>query len=541
MRRECILCVLPACLAGSALMAAEGAATGRRPNIILILADDLGFSDVGCYGSEIATPNLDVLAAGGMRFTQFYNAARCCPTRASLLTGQYPHAVGVGHMGRDFNLPGYRGRLSENCVTIAEAVRQAGYHALMSGKWHVGMSPGHRPLDRGFEHYFGILSGACNYFRPERHRMLMLDDRQIEPDDPRFYMTDAITDRAVGYIEQYAGRGQPFFLYVAYTAPHAPLHAWPEDIARYRGKYRVGWDELRRRRHRRMIELGVIDPRWPLSPRDPEAPAWADVSDEDRADLKMSVFAAQVDRMDRGIGRIVARVRASGIENHTLILFLSDNGGCAEDMDEGRPGAPIGTIDSSIGYGPPWANLSDTPFRRFKRMTHEGGIATPLIAYWPAVITRGGQITHQVGHVIDLLPTILDVTGAEYPKSFHGRDIRPADGLSLLPVLQGRERGGHEFLAWEHEGNRAIRCGKWKLVSCYPGPWELYDLEADRTELNDLADRMPEKVRELTERYDAWARQCRVVPWERLPRPVPGKPDNRSLEGSGAAGSLSVR
>ncbi len=529
MRRSLILSCVVSCIAGSVLPAADGPAASKRPNIILIMADDLGFSDLGCYGSEIATPNLDALAAGGMRFTHFYNAARCCPTRAALLTGQYPHAVGIGHMTRNLKLPGYQSGLSERCVTIAEAIRRSGYRALMSGKWHVGMVAGHWPLDRGFEHYFGILSGACNYFRPERHRMLMLDNRQIEPADPRFYLTDAISDHAVEYINQYANKAEPFFLYVAYTAPHAPLHARAEDIARYRGKYLVGWDEVRLRRYRRMIELGIIDPRWALSPRDADAPAWSDVSDKDREDLKMSVFAAQITCMDRGIGRIVEKVRASGIEKNTLVMFLSDNGGCSENIDEGKPGAPIGTIDSSIGYGPPWANLSDTPFRRFKRMTHEGGISTPLIAYWPSVI-RGGQITNQVGHVIDLLPTVLDVAGGEYPRAFQGREIRPADGLSLRPIFQGRQRAGHDLLAWEHEGNRGVRQGQWKLVSHFPGPWELYDLEANRTELNNLADKMPERVRELADRYDAWARECNVEPWEKIlpqirPRPGTTRPD----------------
>lgn len=512
----------------------------KRPNIILILADDLGFSDLGCYGSEIATPNLDALAAGGLRFTQFYNAARCCPSRAALLAGQYPHAVGVGHMCRDLGRPGYQAALSDGCITIAEALRQGGYDTLMSGKWHVGMSAGHRPLDRGFDRYFGILSGACSYFRPERHRMLMLDDRQIEPDDPRFYLTDAVSDHAVDYIEGRANSSKPFFLYVAYTAPHAPLHALPEDIARYRGKYGVGWDELRERRYRRMIELGIVDPRWPLSPRDPDAPAWADVYDKDTEDLKMAVFAAQVDRMDRGIGRIVEKVRASGIADNTLILFLSDNGGCAENLDEGKPGAPIGTPDSSIGCGLPWANLSDTPFRRFKRMAHEGGIATPLIAYWPKVITRGGAITHQVGHIVDLLPTILEASGVDYPKTFDNRPIRATDGLSLLPVLRGGERTGHDLLAWEHEGHRGVRCGKWKLVSHFPGSWELYDLEADRTELNDLAGRMPEKVRELTARYDAWAAECNVDPWQNLPHRARSNPDRVYLENGKPKGPVTI-
>ena len=344
--------------------------------------------------------------------------------------------------------------------------------------------------------------------------------------DPGFYRTDAISDKAVEYVRDYARKPDPFFLYVAYTAPHGPLHAWPEDIAKYRGKYRAGWDELRRRRYERMIELGVVDARWPLSPRDPMAPAWESVADKDTADLKMSVYAAQVECMDRGIGRIVEKVRELGVDRNTLILFLSDNGGDSEEIEEGKPGAQIGTIDSFVGYGPGWANLSNTPWRRYKCMTHEGGMATPLIAHWPAVITKGGQIRHDVGHVIDLLPTCLDVAGATCPRTYAGRDIRPLNGLSLLPVLEGKPRQGHDCLCWEHIGNRAVRCGRWKLVSNTPGPWELYDIEADRTEMNNLAGRMPDKVKELAARYDEWAKRNNVVPFDQLPliqRPAAGK------------------
>jgi arylsulfatase len=493
--------------------AATAPAVGR-PNIVVILADDLGYSDLGCYGSEIPTPNLDRLAAGGLRFTRFYNAARCCPSRAALMTGRYNHAVGIGHMAGDRGLPAYRNRLSDDCVTIAETLRASGYRTLMSGKWHLGAQ---RPRDRGFDRYFGILSGACNYFRPEPHRMLMLENEPYTPTDARFYMTDALTDRALAYLDEYGRGPQPFFLYLAYTAPHSPLHAWPEDIARHRGKYRAGWDELRRRRHERMIQLGVVDARWPLSPRNPEAPAWSQVADQDAEDLKMAVYAAQVECMDRGIGRVLERLRQLGIEKDTLVLFLSDNGGDMEDLDEGLPGAATGTSESSIGYGPGWATLSDTPFRRYKRMVHEGGIATPLIAAWPAVLRQGGRITPDVGHIIDVLPTCLEAAGAAYPRELNGRAIAPADGLSLMPVLQGRSRGGHECLCWEHEGNRAVLCGKWKLVSNHPCDWELYDLEADRTELNNLAAGLPEKVAELRARYEQWAGRCNVVPWDGIP------------------------
>ena len=521
--------------------AGPAATQPSRPNIILILADDLGYSDIGCYGSEIATPNIDRLAADGLRFTQFYNSARCCPSRAAILTGRYNHSVGIGHMCSQMGLPGYTNHLSDNCVTIAEAMGQAGYHTLMAGKWHVGMEKGARPLDRGFEHYFGILSGACNYFRPEPFRMLMQDRELYTSTDPRFYTTDAFTERAIGFLDDYGRKSEPFFLYVAYTAPHAPLHAWPEDIAKYRGKYRVGWDELRQRRYEKLVKEGMVEARWPLSPRDPDVPAWADMADKDLEDLKMSVYAAQIERMDQGIGRIVAKVHELGLDRNTLILFLSDNGGCAENLDEGKPGAPIGTSDSSIGYGTPWANLSDTPFRLFKRYAHEGGISTPLVVRWPAVITRGGQLTNQIGHAIDLLPTFLDVAGASLPSTYNGHEIQPTDGLSLRPIFEGRERKGHDYLCWEHEGHRAIRAGKWKLVSRFSDPWELHDMEADRTELNNLAGRMPEKVKELAELYEQWAKRCNVVPWQNLPHKAKGTPDREYRENGKPKGKVSIR
>ncbi len=537
------LAVLSLVFGATPVVAASSPAASRpsRPNIVLILADDLGYSDLGCYGSEIATPNLDRMAAGGLRFTQFYNSARCCPTRAALLTGRYNHSVCIGHMCDDLGQPGYRRRLSDDSVTLAEALRQSGYRTLMTGKWHVGMEKGARPLDRGFEHYFGILSGACNYFQPEPFRMLMQDGEPYTPTDPRFYTTDAFTDRAVEFLDDHGRRDEPFFLYVAYTAPHAPLHAWPEDIAKYRGKYLAGWDKLREHRYQRMIELGIIEPRWPLSPREPEAPAWADVADKDIEDLKMSVYAAQIDRMDRGIGRILDKLRELRIEDNTLVLFLSDNGGCAENLDEGKSGAPIGTSDSSIGYGLPWANLSDTPFRLFKRYAHEGGISTPLIVRWPAVIAQDGAITNQVGHVVDLLPTCLDVAGAAYPRRYAGHEIQPVDGLTLHPIFEGKQRRGHEYLGWEHEGHRGLRSGQWKLVSRFDGPWELYDLEADRTELNNLADRQPDKVKELANLYQQWAERNKVVPWGKLPHRAKQRSDRTYPENGQPKSKVAIK
>ncbi len=498
--------------------AAESKPAPGRPNIILILADDMGFSDLGCYGSEIATPNLDRLAANGLRFTQFYNAARCCPTRASLLTGLYPHQAGMGDMVGDRGLPAYQGFLNDRCVTIAEALRRNGYHVLMSGKWHVGEDRPHWPLDRGFEHYFGLISGACNYFRLDPGRKMAVDNDPYVPPASGFYMTDAITDHAVSFLDAYGRGDAPFFLYVAYTAPHFPLHALPEDIARYRGRYSLGWDELRQRRYRRLIELGLIDPKWPLSPRDPDVPAWNNADDKDAWDLRMAVYAAQIDRMDRGIGRILTKLRQLGIEGNTLVMFLSDNGAEAELIDAGKPGAPPGDSDSYATYRRAWANASNTPFRLFKCWVHEGGIATPFIAHWPGVIRQPGRITPHVAHVIDLMPTFLDVAGAKYPKTSRGKEVLPLEGRSLLPVLRGEASREHQFLFWEHEGNRAVRAGRWKLVCRHGGEWELYDMEADRTELSNRAGENPDIVASLAARYDEWARRCGVVPPEKLPR-----------------------
>ena len=494
---------------------AGAAAAPRRPNIILIMADDMGFSDLGCYGSEIRTPNLDRLARGGLRFTQFYNTARCCPTRASLLTGLYPHQAGIGHMVANRGTPAYQGYLNDRCVTIAEAIRGGGYHALMAGKWHVGEERPHWPLDRGFERYFGLISGASNYWRLDKGRQMARDNEPYTPDSPKFYMTDAFTDNAVKFIGEYGRKPDPYFLYLAYTSPHWPLHAWPEDIAKYRGKYMKGWDALRRERHERMIAMGIVDRKWPLTPRDPQAPAWETVTDKDERDLRMAVYAAQIDRMDQNIGRVLAKVKELGQEDNTLILFLADNGGCAEEKIKGETNAPPGPADSFTSYGLPWANASNTPFRLYKHWVHEGGISTPLIAYWPSVIRKGGGLTSQPGHLVDLMATCLDAGGTPYPKTYKGREVTPLEGKSLLPIFQGRQRAGHEAIYWEHEGNRAVRQGKWKLVSRHPGNWELYDVAADRTEMRDLAGSNPAKVKELAAMYDAWAKRCGVMPWGR--------------------------
>jgi arylsulfatase len=493
-------------------LASLASAQPKRPNIVIILADDMGFSDIGCYGSEIETPNLNRLASQGIRFTHFRNTARCCPSRSTLLTGLYAHQAGVGLMVENRGRPGYQGFLNDRCATLAEVLRPAGYRTLMSGKWHVGENRPHWPTDRGFEKYFGLISGACNYFRLDPARQMALDDKPwTPPSDGSFYMTDAIADHAVEFLDRHGRGPQPFLLYSAFTAPHYPLHARPDDIARYEGKYMMGWDALRKERHQRMIEMGIVDKRWPLTPRDAEAPAWDAVTDKKAWDRRMAVYAAQIHRLDYGIGRILQKLREIGAEDNTLVLFLADNGGCAEIVDQGQPGVPPGLADSFLSYGVPWANASNTPFRLYKRWVHEGGVATPFIARWPAIIRRKNTITHETGHLIDIMATAVDISGAGYPAA----PVQPMEGKSLLPVFHGKSIGDRQ-LYWEHMGNRAALDGKWKLVSRYPDQWELFDLEADRTELNDLAGRMPHKAAQLKNAYEAWAQRCGVAPWEEV-------------------------
>jgi len=523
---------------GCAAASAGRVQTGRhtRPNIVLILADDLGYSDIGCFGAEIDTPNLDRLAHHGVRFTQMYSVARCCPSRASLLTGLYPHQTGIGHMTMDLGKPAYRGDLNRQCVTIAEVLRSAGYRTFLSGKWHVTPvgkmeAKDNFPLQRGFDRFFGTIRGAGSYYHP---LTLMRDNNPIRPEGDFFY-TDAITENAVRYLNEAARDDGPFFLYVAYTAPHWPLHAFPEDVAKYRDVYRRGWDRIRAERHRRMIDLGLIDAQCPLTPRDPKAPPWEEAPDKEWEAERMAVYAAQVDHMDRGIGAIVDALKQQGALDNTLLFFLSDNGGCAEDIPLGleldflpeatRDGRPIrvgnapsivpGGEDTFASYGLAWANVSDAPFALYKHWVHEGGIASPTIVHWPEVV-RGGRISHEVAHIIDLMATCVDAAGADYPSLYDGRDVLPLEGQSLLPVLERGIRQGHGHLCWEHEGNRAVRKGKWKLVAWFDRDWELYDMVADRTETRDLAAEQPDIVRELAGLYAQWAERCGVQPWEDL-------------------------
>ena len=502
------------------------------------MADDMGYSDIGSYGGEIQTPVLDGMAADGVRFTQFYNMARCCPTRASLLTGLYPHQAGVGHMDYDAGIPGYRGDLSQQSVTIAQVLKDTGYSTYMSGKWHVTKHIGHWtgqdslmstdnwPLQKGFDAFYGTILGAGSFFDPIT---LTSGNTPVTKLPDEFYYTDAISDSAASYIYQHTS-GNPFFMYVSYTAPHWPLHALEEDIERYQGRYDAGWDALREERVARMQSMGLIDINWDLSERDPRVPAWDEMDEQDRVwySRAMEVYAAQIDRMDQGIGRIMQALESAGQKDNTLVLFLADNGGCAEVLtqqwrgpfltSETRDGDQVtlgnefkdilpGPENTYMSYGRGWANASNTPFRLYKHWVHEGGIATPLIAYWPAALQTGGGLVNDPGHVIDLMATAVDIARATYPD-----DKAPMAGTSLIPAFQnqGLERG---MIFWEHEGNRAVRDGKWKLVARHNQPWELFDMDMDRTEVNNLADQMPEKVNELITAYDNWAVNNLVQPW----------------------------
>jgi arylsulfatase len=539
----------------------------ERPNIVIIMSDDMGFSDLGCYGGEIQTPHLDQLAQQGVRFTQFYNTGRCCPTRAALLTGLYSHQAGVGHMIEDKGFDGYRGELNQRCVTIAEVLRGAGYRNYVVGKWHVCLNvqprgPQHAwPLQRGFDRYYGTLTGAGSFFDPgtlTRDNVCIspLTDPEYQPD--RYYYTDAIADQAARFITEhhYQTGDRPFFLYTSFTAAHWPMHAREEDIAKYKGKYDAGYDAIRRARYERLKQLGIIDSSTQMSPTKDD---WNAIEPQHRAwELRgMEVYAAMVDRMDQAIGRIVEALKSTGQYENTLLLFLQDNGGCAETVgrrpDVARPSQPTlpiippetlrqdiipkqtrdgfpvlagrlvmpGPADTYIAYGEGWANVSNTPFRLYKHWQHEGGIATPLIAHWPLGIpsARRGKLEAQPGHLIDLMATCVELGQAQqaYPRERHGVAIPPCEGVSLVPAFHGQPLHRQQPLFWEHEGNRAVRDSSWKLVANGPkGAWELYDLSQDRSEMTDVAARHPERVAQLGQRWNEWAQRVGVQPW-----PVP--------------------
>jgi arylsulfatase len=541
------------------LLALCATAAAPRPNIILIMGDDMGISDLGCYGSEIDTPNLDRLAQGGLRFTQFYNTARCCPTRASLLSGLYPHQAGVGHMMNDRGHDGYRGEINRNCLTIAEALKTAGYGTYMAGKWHITKQiaadgpKDNWPRQRGFDRFYGTIHGAGSLWDPNT---LTRDNTQLAPDnDPeylperRWFYTDAIGDQSSRYIREHveAHPGKPFFSYVSFTAAHWPMHAREGTIKKYKGKYDAGYAAIREARFAKMKQLGIIGKDSELSP---QAYEWGKVAEGDWEVRNMEVYAAMVDEMDQAIGQIIATVEKAGQLDNTLIFFLQDNGGCAEGygrrandstgpradkpslapMAKGElqmhmqpkqtrdgfpmrtgPGVMAGPADTYIGYGEGWANVSNTPFREYKHWVHEGGISTPLIAYWPSGIARGGELEHQPGHLIDIMATAVELGGVNYPAERDGHKLKPLEGRSLDVAFKGGEID-REAIFWEHEGNCAIRKGEWKLVRKEKKDWELYNIASDRSELHDLAADKPGLVEKLAAEFQAYAERADVSP-----------------------------
>ncbi|MBT1688506.1 arylsulfatase [Dawidia soli] len=502
-------------------------AAQQRPNIVLILADDMGYSDLSSYGGEVSTPHLDKLASGGIRYKQFYNAARCCPTRASLMTGVYPHQAGMGWMAAaDLGTPPYQGNLNNHCVTIAEVLKSAGYGTYMAGKWHLtnerkidGMVTDSWPKQRGFDRYFGIIPGGSNYFTP-----VIYSNNDRYPAPAGFYLTNAISDTTVHYIDRHFAqrKNTPMFMYVAYTAPHWPLHALQKEIDKYKKRYLAGWDKIRQERFERQMKLGVIPKGTLLSPRDQQVESWESLSEEKRNEMamRMAIYAAQIDIMDQGIGRIVAKLKEKEQLDNTLILFLSDNGACAEFISSGQSKVVNGKEDTFESYRMPWANVGSTPFREYKHYTHEGGIATPLIAHWPAGIERefNNTFVKEYGHVSDIMATCVDVAGATYPARYKGNAITPLEGKSLVPHFTGHSNN-RGVVYWEHEANIAMRDGKWKLVASTPEDkgfskesLELFDMEADPSEMKNLASKYPDRVNAMYDNWLTWANKIGAFP-----------------------------
>ena len=507
----------------------------RQPDIVVIMADDAGYSDFGCYGGEIETPALDKLAANGLRFSQFYNTGRCCPSRAALLTGVYQHQAGMGHMTKDRGLPSYSGTILPNVPTLAERLRQGGYRTMMTGKWHLGTEPKQSPIARGFDRFYGTRNFIDSYFTVLEHCPVFLDDKIVLPGtetpvnhlhpDQEWYTTDVFTDYALHFMNEAFKKhsDQPIFLYIAHNAPHFPLHAREEDTKKYRGRFRdTGWDKLRQQRYERMIELGLIKKEWALSPAD--VPKWDtyDAKLRDELDLKMALYSAIIDRMDQNIGRVIEKLRTAGRLDNTLFLFMVDNGVPGTGVHDWRglfakngrhPETRVdnysewgrrGGWSSSSGRG--WANLSNAPFRMYKRYTHEGGVATPLIVHWPDGLKDQNKLRHSPGHIIDIAPTCLNAAGLS---------TKGMEGQTLLPVFT-KDSTQPRTLFWEHEGNRAVRQGDYKLVAQHNTPWELYNMRKDRNELHDLSRSMPQKAAELKKLYEAWAHRVGAKPWDEV-------------------------
>lgn len=544
----------------SVVLMASSYATARqkendhRPNIIIILADDLGYSDLGCYGGEIQTPNLDKLAESGVRFNHFYNTSRSCPTRASLMTGLYQHQAGIGRMTFDNNLPGYRGTLSRNAVTIAEVLKQSGYATSMVGKWHIAETPlrkdqrdwlnhqvfhdtfsdlSNYPVNRGFDKHYGVIYGVVDYFDPFS---LVEGEVAVDSVPKGYYMTQALSDRAVEDINQYAKGNKPFMMYLAYTAPHWPLMALPEDIDKYKDVYQVGWEKIRNDRYERQKKMNLFPGNSDFLSDRQFKDSWESNPNKEWDARAMAVHAAMVDRMDRGIGQVIAALKKNGMLDNTLILFMSDNGASnemCEDYSPGendrpdmtRDGRPIvyprnkevlpGPETTYASIGARWANVANTPFRFWKAKSYEGGICTPMIAYWPKGIKKNvGGITQAYGHVMDIMATCIDLAGATYPKTYKGHTIIPMEGKSLVPIFTKGKREGHDYYGFEHFNERAfISNDGWKIVRTTNGDkWELYNLTNDRSEKNNLSETYPDRVKSMVVQYEAWAKRCLVEP-----------------------------
>ncbi|MEZ4774479.1 MAG: arylsulfatase [Bacteroidia bacterium] len=536
--------------------------SGNKPNVIVILTDDMGYSDIGCFGAEIRTPNIDRLAGNGLRFTQFYNTARCSPTRASLLTGLYPHQAGMGHLStNNFEQPGYRDDLSKDAVTLAEVFRQAGYATYMTGKWHISQSihfdgdKSNWPCQRGFQRYFGTLYGSGSYYDPGS---LTSNNTLIAPGKD-FYYTDAISDTTVKFIREHP-QDKPFFFYVAYTAAHWPLHAPEDQVNKYKGQYDKGWDAVREERFKKLKALGIISDNCVLTERGVDIPEWKDEPLKAWQARRMEVYAAMVDIMDQGIGRIITALEEKGELENTVIFYMHDNGGCAEPQGSDKPEVPLteeqkilkpfsydsvfygknpvytregkfirkgegvmaGPADTWVAYEAEWANVSNTPYRLYKHWTHEGGIASPLIVHWPAGIQAKGELRRQPSHLIDIMATCIEIADIDYPQTFNGHTIQPYEGESLLKAFENKPLK-RKPIFWEHEGNRAIRDGKWKLVSQTQhfriftagdeNAWELYDLEKDPSETQNLATKYPKKVTKMAALWEKEAIRTKAKPW----------------------------
>ena len=517
-------------------------AARERPNLIIILVDDMGFSDIGCYGGEIETPNLDALARGGVRYSDFYNVSRCCPTRASLMTGLHPHLTGIGHMtnppgtrkhdyGEEF--PNYRGFLNRRCVTLAELLGSAGYSSYLAGKWHLGGAyKSLWPLQRGFDRFYGCVAGSTRFFSPDTDqregRGIYSGNQAVHEvtstTDRAYYTTDAFTDHAIRFIKS-GDEKKPFFLYLSYTAPHWPHQAHEEDVDKYRGKYLKGWDELRKVRHQRQMQLGLFGKGQTLSPRDEKVPAWStlDLEKQKEMDLRMAVYAAMIDCIDQNVGKLLHVLKQREQFENTMILFLTDNGACAEGPALGRGeihDIVKRNLETNNNYGAAWANLSSTPFRLYKHFTHEGGSATPFFMHWPSGIKSQKDWYRSPAQIIDLFPTLLEVCGVDYPKSFHGNSLPSLRGISLTPSFSGKPLERSKPMFSEHENNAFMIEGRWKLVgkgvSSPKGPeiekWELYDLKQDRTELNDLALTKKDRIKSMSKAWHAWALRDKVYP-----------------------------